>query len=274
MSQKGPWAGLWRLSPEPALPDGAGCWGAAQLRSGHMLPADPGARGWNGDLVHTLKGLRRVCHQTLRPRGPGDEDITEWGLRRSPGTLRGPWSAPSTAARGRGGKAPPSQAVGFLALSPGVRSGGSRALQGGQRGGGPARPQLALPAQVLPHRAREEHVRPGGLRLLPHPAGVSSRRPARAERGPWWTSCPEGRGPSPPPRAGDREKMRKRSRPRSPGDKPTRSFRREDSCALHVPLPHSKPRAQNIPDFPQGPLLPSGERPRHRFCDLYPINTW
>lgn len=37
----------------------------------------------------------------------------------------------------------------------------------------PAGPPPRLSAQVLPHRAWEEHVWPGRLRLLPHPSGVS-----------------------------------------------------------------------------------------------------
>lgn len=65
-----------------------------------------------------------------------------------------------------------------------------------RREAAPARPQLALSAQVLPHGAWEEHVWPGRLRLLPHPPGVS-RRPGRR----WSPALEEGardpQGPRP-----------------------------------------------------------------------------
>lgn len=54
---------------------------------------------------------------------------------------------------------------------------------------------LSLSLQVLPHRAWEEHVWPGRLRLLPHPPGVSRglahrRRPRPRES----CSCGAARG--------------------------------------------------------------------------------
>lgn len=118
----------------------------------------------------------------------------------------------------------------------------------------PARPQLALSAQVLPHRAREEHVWPGGVRLLPHPPGVS-RGAVAAAAGDQGLAvevlpCRKG-GPGPHAGPGGREKMRKKSRPPPPSNKPTHVLRGEGGhqlCALDIPLNYSNP---------QYPLLPT-----------------
>lgn len=130
-----------------------------------------------------------------------------------------------------------------------------------------AGPQPALSAQVLPHRARQEHVWAGRLRVLPDPAGVSARQ---AEGGRWGSQAgagpasgtavgprrpPRGAGGSPPSRRHRAAPDQRRPRPRAS------SLTDGPACTSNAPLSGAPP------------LTSGTARGDPLFCGLHSINV-